>query len=406
MVYLDSAATTFPHQDCLDMFNDCMVNYYNPSSTYCEAGRNAKVDIDAARLNIAEYINASPEEIYFTSSGSEANTWAIRGLVEANDIDIIITTKIEHSSVWNTINYISRNNTDAVHRYQTCHVEYVDILKNGLVRLSHLRELLKKWEGYKILVAIMYANNEIGIIQNIHMLSLITHLSSKNAWFFTDAVQAFGNVNIDMKLLEFVDAMSVSGHKFGVMSGIGFLYLKKGTKISPLIFGGNQERHLRGGTENYGYINALGYRVYFLNCEKNTISREILHKKKLYLKECIDKNLHKQKAIWYYNDDSERSLDHIISLTIKGVNAQQLISLLEMNGFIISAGSACNSGNNEPSRVLKAIGLSDEDARSTIRICPNIDIKDIEIEEFAKVLGISTGILMETNDEKVDVDEK
>lgn len=401
LVYLDSAATTFPHQDCLDMFNDCMINYYNPSSTYCEAGRDAKVDIDAARLNIAEYINASPEEIYFTSSGSEANTWAIRGLVEANDIDVIITTKIEHSSVWNTINYISRNNTGAIHRYQTCHVEYVNTYGNGRVKIKHLKELLEKWDGYKILVAIMYANNEIGIVQNIKILSIVTHMFP-NTWFFTDAVQAFGNIDIDVKDLG-IDAMSVSGHKFGVMSGIGFLYLKEGIKISPLIFGGNQERHLRGGTENYGYINALGYRVYFLSCEKNTISKEILHKKKLYFKKCIDENLYKQKMTWYYNDDPELSLDHIISLTIRDVNAQQLISLLEMNGFIISAGSACNSGNNEPSRILKAIGLSDDDARSTIRICPNIDIKDIEIEEFAKALGISVGILVER---KVDADEE
>lgn len=404
MVLLDSAATTLPHQDCLDMFNDCMVDYYNPSSTYCEAGRDAKVDIDAARLNIAEYINASPDEIYFTSSGSEANTWAIRGLVEANDIDVIITTRLEHSSVWNAVNYISNNN-GATHKYQTCYVEYVDVLHDGKIKLIHLRELLLKWEGHKILVAIMYANNEIGIIQHINIISLMTHMI-ENTWFFTDAVQAFGNIDIDMEYLRHVDALSVSGHKVGMMSGIGFLYVRNGVKISPLIFGGNQERHLRGGTENYGYINAFGYRVHFLGCEKNTISREILHKKKLYLKECIDENLYKQninECGWYYNDDRYNSLDHIISLTIKGVDAQQLISFLEMYGFIVSAGSACNSGNNEPSRVLKAIGLSDEDAKCTIRICPNENIKDIDIEEFAQVLGIGAKMLI--NNEKVDVNE-
>lgn len=404
MVFLDSAATTFPHQDCLDMFNDCMVNYYNPSSTYCEVGRDAKLDVDNARSYIAEYINASSDEIYFTSSGSEANTWAIRGLVEANDIDVIITTKIEHSSVWNAVNYISKNNGES-HKYQTCHVEYVDTFGNGQIKSKHFKELLQKWEGHKILVAIMYANNEIGVIQNIDMLSLLTHMYD-NTWFFTDAVQAFGNIDIDMKYLKYVDAMSVSGHKVGMMSGIGFLYVKNGIKISPLIFGGNQERHLRGGTENYGYINAFGIRVKFLGCEKNIISREILHKKKLYFKKCIDENLYKQKIDgWYYNDDPYYSLDHIISLTIKGVDAQQLISFLEMYGFVVSAGSACNSGNNEPSRVLKAVGLSDEDAKSTIRICPDVNVKDIDVERFAEALGIGAKILSENNNEKVDADE-
>lgn len=402
MVLLDSAATTLPHQDCLDVFNDCMVNYYNPSSTYCEIGRDAKLDIETARNNIAKYINASPDEIYFTSSGSEANTWAIRGLVEANDIDVIITTKIEHSSVWNAINYIS-NNDGATHKYQTCHVEYVDVLPDGKVKKKHLKELLLKWDGHKILVAIMYANNEIGTIQDISILSLMTHMI-ENTWFFTDAVQAFSNIDINVKKLN-IDAMSVSGHKVGMMSGIGFLYVRDSVEISPLIFGGNQEKHLRGGTENYGYINAFGVRVKFLDCEKNTISREILHKKKLYFKECINRYLKNTKVnTWYYNDPND-SLDHIISLTIRGVDAQQLISFLEMYGFIVSAGSACTSGNNEPSRVLKAIGLNDKDAKCTIRICPDVNVKDVDIEKFAEVLGIGARMLLEQDNEKVDVDE-
>lgn len=382
MIYLDASATA-KYTNIDDIVVNTMTtamkdSWMNPSSLYAS---NVKDKINKCRTNIAEFIGAQSNEIYFTSGGSESNSWAIQGFVNdcllKSRCPLIITSKIEHKSIMECVENSNANSF------------FVKVDNNGFIDIEYLEQLLSygNYVGYKILVSIQFANNEIGTIQNIKEIAEVTH--RYNALFHTDAVQTFGHIPIDVTELG-IDMMSCSGHKISpVLRGVGFLYKKNGIDIKPLIYGA-QESQMRGGTENtYGIIGlnkALEY------CDISEDTAELFINKRNYF---IDRLESKFKC--RLNGHWINRLPNNINVAFpQNITSESLLYLLDMTGIKISVGSACNSSSYEPSYVLKAIGLSDEDAMRTVRFTlPNdityqeIDSVINEIEKAIKIIEIN-----------------
>lgn len=371
-VYLNTASTTQPTQEVIDDINFYLRKNWSNPSDISQNGIHAKGDITYARIQIAKAIGASGDEIFFTSSGSESNNWALKGILDAYpEINTIITTTIEHPSVYNTCKYLEKKG------YR---VKYLTVDCYGFINLTELENLLKCSRDI-CLVSIMFANNEIGTIQPIKKIAEIVH--KYNGILHVDAVQAFMHTRINVKELD-IDLISVSGHKINCPKGIGFLYKRKDLDITPLIHGGKQEMNLRGGTENVPYICAMGNQVeklsddldVYLEKTKNIcdyIIQEVYEKCEDYCNVYL--NGHLKKRIW-----------NNLSFTFEGINAEQLTTLLDLQGIQVSTGSACSSGDKIPSRVLKAIGLSDKDAFSTIRVSFDYNTTREMVDEFVIAL--------------------
>lgn len=366
MIYLDAAATTKPNQKVIEaMMPYFTEKWYNPSSLY-SSGNKIKNDIENARNVIGEFIGANGDEIFFTSGGSESNCWAIQGFishcVKNGKTPCIITSTIEHKSI---IECVGNSN---------CYVEYIGVDKDGFINIQELKDAIYHEKLYcEVLVSIQFANNEIGTIQHIKEIADIVH--KFGAVFHTDAVQAFGQVDISVEDLG-IDMLSASGHKIGTPKGIGFLYKKNGIGISPLIYG-SQMDSMRGGTENVPYIMGMAKAI-------KLIQRDDEYELRLSI---LRNNFISQlKSIGCkVNGSLNKRLPNNISVTFaQNITGESLIYMLDMSGIYISAGSACNSKSIKPSYVLKAIKLSDEDANKTIRITlPN----DITAEEIDKAMG-------------------
>ena len=371
MIYFDTAATTKPTKEVIADVTWCLENVWgNPSSIHSE-GVKAKQLLEQSRKKVAKFINAEPEEIIFTSSGSESNNLAIKGFIDANYLfNCIITTKIEHPSVYNTCQYLGRE-----HR-----LEYAPVDSDGKVDVDKFRRLISVLSNtYFCFVSIMLANNEIGTINDIKKIAQIVH--RYQGVLHVDATQAVGQIPVDVKELD-CDLLTFSGHKLNCPKGIGVLYKKRTINISPIIHGGHQENGFIAGTENLPYIYALGNQVERIG----KVERNDTMCKKLYFK--IDKLCNEINIPIKYNGEILKNrLPNNISLTFKGINAEALITLLDMQGVCVSAGSACSSGEKTPSRVLKAIGLSDEEAFSTVRISIGADTTTEECDEFVRILG-------------------
>ncbi len=380
MVYLDAASTAK-----YSVIDDVIINtittamrdsWMNPSSLYAS---NTKEKINKCRANVAEFIGAQSDEIYFTSGASESNNWAIRGWVDdvANDLlrTNIITTSIEHKSI------LSAVQSDVLY---VC-VHYCEVDKFGLVNLESLEHLLCVHEYEPTLVSVNMANNEIGTIQNIKEISDLVH--KYDGILHVDATQAFGHIPINVEELG-VDMLSASGHKLSpVLRGIGFLYIKNGINIRPLIYG-VQESQMRGGTENtYGIIGmnkALEY------CDANfgyeAIS-ELCEKRDHFIA------LLESKFGCKLNGHGKYRLPNNVNVTFpQNITGESMLYMLDISGIKIATGSACNSHTVEPSHVLKSIGLSNEEAMKTVRFTlPNdITYKEIDyvIEEIGKAIKI------------------
>lgn len=380
LIYLDAAATSKYNN-----IDDIIVNtittamkdsWMNPSSLYAA---NVKEKINKCRANIAEFIGAEPEEIYFTSGSSESNNWAIRGWVDAN-INIayflnVITTPIEHKSILEAL-----KNRGLLARRNYCCVD-----KYGLVDYKSLEQMLSEYERSSTLVSINMANNEIGTIQSVRMLSDLVH--KYNDVIHIDATQALGHIPINVKELD-VDMMSCSGHKISpVLRGIGFLYKKNGINISPLIYG-TQEKALRGGTENTYGVVGLNKAIEY--CDLNN-EKEMCNKRNYFI------DLLERKFGCKLNGHSVYRLPNNINVTFpQNITGEALLYMLDVSNIKISVGSACNSESIEPSHVLKAIGLSDKDAMRTVRFTLPTDIN---YEQIDKVISeIDTAIkLIEIN---------
>ena len=338
----------------------------NPSSTHTP-GIEAKRLLEQSREKVAKFINVESEEIIFVSSGSESNNLAIKGFLEANDrFDCIITTKVEHPSVYNTCKYLGRD------RYR---VEYAPVDIYGRVDVGKFKNLISILsETYFCFVSIMLANNEIGTINDIKKIAKIVH--QYQGILHVDATQAVGQIPVDVKKLG-CDLLTFSGHKLNAPKGVGVLYKRKDINLSPIIHGGHQENGYVAGTENLPYIYALGNQVERIGkLDSDCSVRNYLW----------DKIFDLTKYSIFLNGDFDDRLPNNLSLTFDGVNAEALITLLDMQGVYVSAGSACSSGEKTPSRVLKAIGLSDEEAFSTIRISISEDTTTEECDEFVRTL--------------------
>lgn len=371
MIYFDHAATTKPSKEVIADVTWCLEKVWgNPSSIHT-SGIEAKRLLEESREKVATYIGAEPEEIIFTSSGSESNNLAIKGFMEVNSLyDCIISTEIEHPSVYNTCQYLNE-----VYR-----LEYTPINNNGKVDVDKFRRLISLLsDNYFCFVSIMLANNEVGTINDIKEIAKIVH--RYNGRLHVDATQAVGQIPVNVKDLD-CDLLTFSGHKLNCPKGVGVLYKKKGIKLSPIIHGGHQEDGLIAGTENLPYIYALGNQVERLS-KKEYSDGSVRN----YLFDNICELCNGLNIELKPNGSFIDRLPNLLSLSFEGINAETLITLLDMKDIYVSAGSACSSGQPEPSRVLKAIGLTDEEAFSTVRISIGEDTTTEECDEFVRILG-------------------
>jgi cysteine desulfurase len=366
-VYADNAATTAISKVVLDemipFFCDC---YGNPSSIY-SIGREAREAIDIARKKVADALGAEMQEIFFTSGGSEADNWAIRGIAHecSGKGRHLITTKFEHHAVLHTMMSLEKEGFE---------VTYLNVNSSGIINPSDLEAAIRP---DTTLVTIMYANNEIGTIQPIRELGKIC--SDRGVVFHTDAVQAVGHLPINVKA-EHIDLLSLSAHKFHGPKGVGALYVRKGLRFKNLIEGGAQEKNRRAGTENVPCIVGLGKAI-----EVACIDMEENDNKVLKLRDRLIENL---LAIPYtrLNGDREKRLAGNVNISLDGIDGESLLLLLDMNGICASSGSACTTGAIDPSHVLLAIGLSQEVAHSSLRLTLNEQNTDEDIDYILEVL--------------------
>ena len=344
-VYLDNAATTALDSEVVAIMNDVMKNTFgNPSSSHF-FGRKSKALIETSRMKIAKLIHANPTEIYFTSGGTEADNMAIRGAVRDAGVTHVITSKIEHPAVINTV-------ASLVHKKKIT-VSYVKINSNGQIDLHDLESLLGN--NKKTLVSLMHANNEIGNLIDIYSISMLC--KKYNALFHSDTVQTVGHYEFNLNKLE-IDFITCSGHKFHGPKGVGFLYVNKNINLSPLIHGGSQERNMRGGTE---YVYGIVGLAKALEVASRDLEAHQSHIKsiKLYMINQIKEKLPQIK----FNGLSsvlDQSLYTILSVSLPSTKYDQLLLFnLDLLGVACSGGSACSSGNSNTSHVIKQIQKED-----------------------------------------------
>lgn len=365
-IYLDNNATTKIDEEVLNsMMPYLKEEYGNPSSIY-SFGANVKEKIKVARQNVAKLLNADLDEIIFTSGASESNTTAIMNAIKNNPgKKHIITTKVEHASIMEAMKYLEQK--------ENYKVTYLSVDKQGRISLEELKQSITE---NTCLIAVMMANNEIGNIYPIKEIGKIA--KENNILFHTDAVQAIGKIQIDVKDLQ-VDTLSFSGHKIHAPKGIGVLYIKKDTPFTPLIFG-HQEKNRRGGTENVPYIIGLGKA-----CELILKDEYKKNERIQFLKDKLENEIKQNIEDIVIYGDTENRVPNTISVGFKGVDAIQLMLMLEGQNILVSTGSACNSEMAEPSYVLTACN-ADVNNYSPIRISLNKYNTDEEIESFVRVL--------------------
>ena len=366
--YFDNSATTRVKEEVLqEMFPYLSVQYGNPSSIY-SVGRNAKRAIEEARKRVASLINCKPEEIYFTSCGSESDNTALKGIAYANQKKgkHIITSKIEHPAILHSCQNLENHGFE---------VTYLDVDKNGFVNLEILKNAIRP---DTILISIMSANNEIGTIEPIEEIAKIAH--KNNIIFHTDAVQAVGNIPIDVQKME-IDMLSLSGHKIYAPKGVGALYIKKGIEFERFIDGGHQEKNKRAGTENVAQIVALGKAAQI--AEKNLTQYQNKLKE---LRDFCLKEMKENIPNFRINGTMEKRLPGNLNVSFEGVDSSELLFKLDEFGICASGGSACSSGDNNPSHVLTAIGVPSELAKGAIRFTfGDFNTKE-EVEYLVKIL--------------------
>ncbi len=348
--YFDNAATTKVKKEVMDkMFPYFIESYGNPSSLYT-LGRRAKMGIEEARKQVADLINCDKNEIYFTSGGTESDNTALKGIMylNKNKGKHVITTKIEHHAILNSCKTLEENGFK---------VTYLNVDKDGIIQLE---ELVNAITEDTVLISVMFANNEIGSIQPIQKIGEIA--KEKGIIFHTDAVQACGNVKIDVKKMN-IDMLSLSGHKIGAPKGIGALYVNKNIEFKNLIDGGHQERDKRAGTENVPGMIGLGEAC---KIAKNNMEKHINQLK--VLRNIFVSEIQKQVPDIKINGSIEHRLPGNTNISFKGVNGNALLMKLDEKGICASAGSACSSGSSMPSHVLTAIGLTSEYAEGTLRV--------------------------------------
>lgn len=376
-MYLDNSATT---QVSEEVFNE-MKPYFreefgNPSTLY-KYGRESKKALDQARQRVADAINAKPEEIIFTSGGSESDNLAIKGIAFklAKKGKHIITTEIEHPAVKETLYFLESLDFK---------VTYLPVYENGIIRIDDLKEAIT---DETILITVMHANNEIGTIQPIEEIGKIAR--ENGIKFHTDAVQSFGKIEVDVEKLN-VDLLSLSSHKLNGPKGVGAIYIKKGTRLTPLIHGGGQERGIRSGTENVPGIVGFGKA-----CELAASQLDEHYEKLSSLRDELIEKVLTTIPEAYLNGDKENRLPNLVNFRFKAIEGESLILLLDAKGYQASTGSACSSNTLEASPVLTALGLDPVDVHGSLRISLAPESDAFDVDEFVNVIAESVARLRE-----------
>lgn len=380
MIYLDNAATTQVKPEVIESMMPYLTDkWYNPSSLYSSATK-IKEDIEMARKIVGDFIGANSNEIYFCSCGSEADNWSVKGVAKImakKGKRHLITTVIEHHAIINSMKALEEDGFE---------ITYLPVDKCGLVNPKQVANAIRRDTA---LVSIMYANNEVGSIEPISEIGEVCR--KHNVLFHTDAVQAASSIKIDVKKQN-IDLLSMSGHKFGAPKGIGALYIKNGIDIANLIDGGSQMDGRRAGTENVPYIIGMAKAVELCNISTQK-NRQICEKRNYFIDKLVE------EFGCTINGSLEKRLANNISATFpRNITGENLLYLLDISNIYCSTGSACNSHSIEPSHVLKAIGLTDEQAMRTVRFTlhDNITYEDIdntieEIEKAIKILELERG---------------
>ena len=350
IIYLDNSATTKIKTEVLNEMMPYLTTEYGNASSLYSIGRKAKKAIEKARGQVAKLLNCDIHEIYFTGSGSESDNTALKGFAYANKSkgNHIITSKIEHHAILESCESLEK---------QGFEVTYINVDENGVIKLDELKKAIKP---STILISVMAANNEIGTIQPIEEISQIAH--AHNIVFHTDAVQATGNIPIDVEKMG-IDMLSLSGHKINAPKGVGALYIKKGIEVEKYINGGHQEKDKRAGTENVAGIVGLGKACELAN---NNMTTHIKYLRKLrdYYINRLQKEIPDKFRI---NGGMENRLPGNANISFKGANSSELIYKLDEKGICVSSGSACSSGSITPSHVLTAINVPEQYINSAIR---------------------------------------
>ena len=349
-IYLDNAATTRTRPEVVEAMLPYFTDLYgNPSSIYEFATQNKKA-VDEARSQVAKVIGADASEIYFTAGGTEADNWAIKAEIDAygEKGNHIITSRIEHHAILHTCEYLSKHGVE---------VTYVDVDENGIIKLDQLEKAIRP---NTVLITIMFANNEIGTIQPIKEIGEIAR--KHKILFHTDAVQAYGQVEIDVQDMN-IDMLSASAHKLNGPKGIGLLYIRKGIKIRSFVHGGAQERQRRAGTENVPAIVGFGKAAEIAMATMKERAEIEINLRNLLMKRVLE-----EIPFTRVNGDKVRRLPNNVNFSFQFIEGESLLIMLDMNHICASSGSACTSGSLDPSHVLLAIGLPHEVAHGSLRL--------------------------------------
>lgn len=388
-IYLDHSATTPLCREALDAMIPYFCDKFGNADSVHAFGRDSAYAVDMARRAVAAAIGAEAKEIFFTSGGTEADNWAIKGITKANGMpgSRVIVSAIEHAAVLSSAAWLEKEGYDVV---------YLPVTEKGLVLPETLEAALK--EKPAVLVSVMLANNEIGTIQPIEKLAAIAH--NHGSLFHTDAVQAIGSIPVDVKKLN-VDALSLSAHKFYGPKGTGALYVKNGTKIDKLIAGGHQEKSMRGGTSPVPQIVGMGKAITLAveNLEKNT-------EKIASLRDYFVKKVKSELPDAIYNGDEKQRLPQNANFIFPFTEGDSLVMALDIAGIACSSGAACSSGSLEPSHVIKAIGFNDADAKRSVRFSFGKDNTKEEVDYVAEKLVELSETLPEAITLVADVEQK
>jgi len=349
-IYLDHAATTYVRPEVLtEMSPYFSVSYGNPSSIH-SFGREARKAVEMARERVAKALNVQSGEIFFTSGGTEANNWALKGIAAANKSkgNHIVTSMIEHHAVLHTCENLEKLGFD---------ITYLPVDEDGLISPAQVKEAITK---KTILISVMSANNEIGTLQPVEEIGKIA--AEEGLSFHTDAVQSVGSVKIDVKAMN-IDALSLSAHKFYGPKGAGVLYVKKGVKIDNLMHGGAQEKNRRAGTENIPGIVGLGKAIELADANISQYTQRMKSLREMMISGIMDK-----VEFVRLNGHPTKRLPGNANLSFEFIEGESLLLSLDMKGIAASSGSACTSGSLDPSHVLLAIGLPHEIAHGSLRL--------------------------------------
>ena len=372
-IYLDNSATTQAAHEVLKEMIPYFSDIYGNASSFHVLGREAKKALDEARAKTASLLNAEPGEIIFTGCGTEADNIAIFGVLNAyGKKGHVITSKVEHHAVLYSCRHLAQSG------YQ---VTFLDVDGDGAVSVDALKNAVRE---DTLLVSIMHANNEVGAIQPIEEIAAVLKEINKDRkdkiYFHTDAVQSAGKIKIDVKKLG-IDLLSISAHKFHGPKGIGVLYVKKGTGISPVMFGGHHENGLRPGTENVAFAKGLAKALDFSTAEMDERDKHMLS-----LREKLKKGILEKIPEVIINGSNEKAVSGILNVSFKYIEGESLLAMLDMNGIAASTGSACASGSSEPSHVLSAMRVDPISAQGAIRFSFGYTNTHDEVDYVLEVL--------------------